>query len=39
MLKAADAGRPVQEIWRQYSISSKTYYKWKAKYGGLKFRM
>lgn len=35
ILKEADAGRPVNEIWRQYGISSATYYKWKAKYGGL----
>lgn len=35
LLKEADAGRPVNEIWRKYGISSATYYKWKAKYGGL----
>ena len=35
MLKEADAGRPVNEIWRKDAISSATYYKWKAKYGGL----
>jgi len=35
MLKEADAGRPVNEIWRSYRISSATYYKWKTKYGGL----
>jgi putative transposase len=35
ILKEADAGRPVNEIWRQDGISSATYYKWKAKYGGL----
>ncbi len=35
ILKEADVGRPVNEIWRQYGISSATYYKWKAKYGGL----
>jgi putative transposase len=35
MLKEADADRPVNEIWRKYGISSATYYKWKAKYGGL----
>ena len=23
------------EIWRKHGISSATYYKWKAKYGGL----
>ncbi|MGH7182885.1 MAG: transposase [Nitrospiraceae bacterium] len=35
ILKEADAGRPVNEIWRKYGISSATYSKWKAKYGGL----
>ena len=35
ILKEADAGRPVNEIWRHYGISSATYYKWKVKYGGL----
>ncbi|BCA57145.1 hypothetical protein W02_42850 [Nitrospira sp. KM1] len=35
ILKEADAGRPVNEIWRHYGISSATYDKWKAKYGGL----
>ena len=33
--KEAVGGRPVNEIWRHYGISSATYYKWKAKYGGL----
>lgn len=35
ILKEADAGRPVNEIWRSYGISSATYYKWEAQYGGL----
>ena len=35
ILKEADADRAVNEIWRQYGISSATYYKWKSKYGGL----
>jgi putative transposase len=35
ILKEADAGRPVNELWRKHGISSATYYKWKAKYGGL----
>ena len=35
ILKEADAGRAVNEIWRSYGISSATYSKWKAKYGGL----
>ena len=35
ILKEADAGRPVNELWRKHGISSATYYKWKATYGGL----
>jgi putative transposase len=35
ILKEADAGRSVNEIWRRYSISSATDYKWKAKEDGL----
>ena len=35
ILQEADAGCPINEIWRSYSISSATYYKWKAKYGGM----
>jgi putative transposase len=35
ILKEADAGIPVNEIWRKHGISAGTYYKWKAKYGGL----
>ncbi len=35
ILKEADAGRPVNELWRPYGISSATSDKWKAKYGGL----
>ena len=35
ILKEADAGRPVNELWRKHGISSATYYKWKSKYGGL----
>jgi len=35
ILKEADAGLQVKEICRKYGISDATYYKWKAKYGGL----
>ena len=35
ILKGADAGHPINEIWRSYSTSYATYYKWKAKHGGL----
>ncbi len=35
ILKEADAGVPVNEVWRKHGISSATYYKWKARFGGL----
>ena len=35
VLKEAEAGLSVTEVCRKHGISSATYYKWKAKYGGL----
>jgi len=35
ILNEAEAGRQVIEVCRKHSISSPTFYKWKAKYGGL----
>lgn len=35
ILKEADAVVPIKEIWRNYNISSATYYQWKSKYGGM----
>ena len=35
ILKAAEGGRAVTDICREHGLSSATYYKWKAKYGGL----
>lgn len=35
VLKAADAGVKVSELCRKYGISGATYYKWKAKFGGM----
>lgn len=35
MLKEAEAGRPASDISRENGISSATFYKWKAKYGGM----
>lgn len=35
VLKQAEAGMKTTEICRQHGVSAATYYKWKAKYGGL----
>ena len=35
VLKEGEAGIPVQEISRKHGICEQTYYRWKAKYGGL----
>jgi putative transposase len=35
ILKQAEAGSPVPELCREYGISSATFYKWRAKFGGM----
>ena len=35
ILKQAEAGVKVQDLCRQNDISDATFYKWRAKYGGL----
>ncbi len=35
VLKEAEGGMKTTEICRQHGISAATYYKWKAKFGGL----
>lgn len=35
ILKQAEAGTPVPELLREHGISSATFYKWRAKYGGM----
>jgi len=35
ILKEVEKGMKVAEVCRQNSISESTYYKWKAKYGGM----
>ena len=35
ILKEAEGGVPVTDLCRQYSFSKSTFYKWKAKYGGM----
>lgn len=34
-LKQAEAGLPVKELCRQGGFSDATFYKWRAKYGGM----
>jgi putative transposase len=35
ILKQAEAGAPVPQLCREHGMSSATFYKWRAKYGGL----
>ena len=35
ILKQHEAGAPTQELCREIGVSTATFYKWKAKYGGL----
>jgi putative transposase len=35
ILKQAEAGQAVPELCRENGLSSATFYKWRAKYGGM----
>jgi putative transposase len=35
ILKEAESGMPVADLLRQYNISQGTFYRWKAKFGGM----
>lgn len=35
ILKQAESGVPVPELCREYGMSSASFYKWRAKYGGM----
>lgn len=35
ILKQAEASSPVPELCREHGMSSATFYKWRAKYGGM----
>ncbi len=35
ILKQAEAGAPVSDLCREHGMSSATFYKWRAKYGGM----
>lgn len=34
-LKQVEAGVPLKELCRKYGVSEQTFYRWRAKYGGL----
>lgn len=35
ILKEAEAGLPIKDLCRQHGIGTATFYKWRAKYGGM----
>ncbi len=35
VLKQAEGGNPISELCREHGVSSATFYKWRAKYGGM----
>ena len=35
ILREQEAGRPTADVCRRHGISAGTFYKWKAKYGGM----
>ena len=35
VLRQAEGGLPVSELCREHGISSATFYKWRAKFGGM----
>jgi putative transposase len=35
ILKQADAGSPIPELCREHGMSTATFYKWRAKFGGM----
>jgi len=39
ILKQAEAGTPVPELCREHGMSSASFYKWRAKYGGMDVSM
>jgi len=39
ILKQAESGVPVSELCREHGMSSATFYKWRAKYGGMDVSM
>ena len=38
VLKEAEGGLKVSDLYRQHGISEATYYRWKSKYGGMEVK-
>ena len=39
VLKQAEAGTPVPDLCREHGVSTATFYKWRAKFGGMDVSM
>ena len=39
VLKQAEVGTPVPDLCREHGVSSATFYKWRAKFGGMDVSM
>ena len=35
MIKEAESGVPIPEVYRKYGIDQSSFYKWRSKYGGM----
>jgi len=35
ILRQAEGGVPVSELWREHGMSNASFYKWRSKYGGM----
>ena len=35
ILRQAEGGVPVLELWREHGMSNASFYKWRSKYGGM----
>jgi hypothetical protein len=38
ILRQAEGGVPVSELWREHGMSHASFYKWRSKYGGMPSR-
>ncbi|MGB5830514.1 MAG: transposase [Thiohalocapsa sp.] len=38
ILREADGGVPVEEVCRRHNVSTQSFYRWRAKYGGMEIK-